>query len=137
MTSMEYNGIIPSMMEWSVFLFCSGVCLAGVASVVYVAFRFLSLVTSMEAGILREFRSSSKAVGKALSDIPEKESKLRSFIQSRMTPTEGEFTPYSDEEAFINEQVEHLRRQGMTDEELDAFVRQAVGTDVGSPENNG
>jgi hypothetical protein len=39
------------------------------------------------------------------------------------------------EEDFLNEQVEHLRRQGLTSEELDAFVRQAVGTDIGNPEN--
>jgi hypothetical protein len=131
----EYIG--PGLWSWAAFLFAAGVCLTGLASVVYVAFRFLSLVVSMEAGILREFKGNSKAVDKALADIPQKEAKLREFIAARMSPTEGEFVPQSDEEAFINEQVEHLRRQGMTDDELDAFVRQAVNTDIGSPENNG
>jgi hypothetical protein len=50
-----------------------------------------------------------------------------------MTPTEGDFTPVSEEEQFIQENVEHLRRQGMTEEELDSFIRQAVG----SEETNG
>jgi hypothetical protein len=125
------------MWAWSGFLFSIGLCLTAFAASLYVALRFLLLVISMEAGILREFKNSSKAVDRALSDIPEKEAKLKSFIQSRMAPTDGEFVPQSDEEAFINEQVDHLRRQGMTDDELDAFIRQAAGTDIGKTETNG
>ena len=127
---MEYFGIIGAW-QWAGLLFAAGSFLFGLACVIYVAMRFLIIAISLDAAILREFKGQSAAVGRALGDIPEKEEKLKSFIQSRMTPTEGEFVPQSEEEQFIQEQVEHLRRQGMTDEELDAFVRQAAG-DMGS-----
>jgi hypothetical protein len=131
---MEFADIMSTVLTWGVFLFGLGVCLLGLAATVYVAYRFMSLVVSMEAGILKEFGRSGKAVNMALEDIPKKEAKLREFIQARMAPTEGGFEPYDDETAFLNEQVMHLREKGLTDEELDAFIRQAVGTDIGKPE---
>lgn len=124
-------------MDTALIVTSFSVLLFALAAVVYVSFRFLALVLSMEVGILKEFKVQRPAMDKALADIPEKEAKLKDFIRARMSPTEGDFTPYSDEEAFINENVEFLRRQGMTDDELDAFIRQAVGTDIGKPENTG
>lgn len=137
MTTMEYADIMQGMLGWCVILFAIGFCLLGVASVVYVAFRFLSLVLSMEVGILKEFQGSQRAVNIALEDVPRKESQLKEFIKARMTPTDGDFVPTDDETAFINEQVDHLRNQGLSAEELDAFVRQAVGSDIGKPEPPG
>lgn len=125
---------MASMWTWAVFLFSAGFCLLGVSAVVYVAFRFLSLALSMEVGILREFRAQTKGVQQVLTQAPAAEATLKEFVKSRFSPTEGAFEAYSDEEAFIQERVEDLRRQGMTPEELDAFVRQAVGSDVGKPE---
>ncbi len=128
-----------------------GVFLFAAACVIYVAFRFLSLVLTLDMAMLREFKYQAINTGQAISTASQavtsaeeamkansvQPSKLREFIAARMSPTQGDFTPYSEEEAFINESVEHLRRQGLNDDELDAFVRQAVGTDIGKPENNG
>ena len=137
MTFMEYADIMPSMISWGVFLFGIGIACAGVAAMVYVAYRFLALVLSMEVGILKEFQGNQKAVNTVLADIPRKESQLKEFIKARMTPSEGDFIPGSDEVAFLNEQVAHLREAGLTNEELDAFIRQAVGSDIGKPEPPG
>ena len=115
-------------------LVAAGFFLFGLSCVIYVALRYLILVLSMDSAILHEFKGQTKTMNKIASAGPIQEEKLKTFIQARMAPTEGDFAPYSEEEAFINEQVEHLRRQGMTDEELDAFVRSAVGTDIGKPE---
>lgn len=126
--------MIPNMMTWAAFLFVVACCLFGLSAIVYVAFRYLSLVLSMEIGILKEFAKHGKVVDKALEDIPAKESQLREFIRARMSPTEGDFVAQNEESQFIQEQAEVLRQKGMTDEELEAFIRQAVGSDIGSAE---
>ena len=122
---MVYLGIIG-------VLLASALLLLGLACVIYVAYRFLIIVLSLDAAILHEFKGQGRNVEKMAKAGPIQEDKLKSFIQARMTPTEGDFVPQSDEEAFINEQVEHLRRQGLTDEELDLFIRQANGTEIGN-----
>lgn len=107
----------------------------GLACVIYVAYRFLALALSMDAAILREFSLTSKSIKQLTQSAgPVLGEKLKEFIANRLTPTEGDFSGSSDEELFLNEQVEHLRRQGLTEEELNAFIRQAVGTDIGKPE---
>jgi len=136
-TFMEDASIMSSVWTWAVLLFSVGFCLLGVSAVVYVAFRFLSLALSMEVGILREFKTQNSGVRQILTQTPAAEATLKDFVKSRFAATEGDFQAYNDEEAFIQERVEDLRRQGMTQEELDAFVRQAVGTDIGKPENEG
>ena len=121
----------------SALLASAGFFLFSLSCVLYVAFRFLILVLSLDSAILREFKGQIGRVDQVTAQGPINEKKLKDFIQSRMAPTEGDYHPYSDEEAFIQEKVEELRHQGMTQEELDAFVRQAVGSDIGSPEQNG
>lgn len=123
------------MLTVALLLAAGGLFLVGLAAVVYVAYRFLALALSMDMAMLREFRVQANASEKAAQSAgPVLGDRLREFISSRMAPTEGEFVPTSDEEMFIQEQVEHLRRQGLTEEELEAFMRQAVGTDIGKPE---
>jgi hypothetical protein len=134
---MEYADIMPSMLNWGVFLFGLGIALSGVAAMIYVAYRFLALVLSMEVGILKEFQGSQKAVNIALADVPRKESQLKEFIKARMAPTEGDFVGADDETQFLNEQVTHLRNQGLTEDELESFIRQAVNSDIGKPEPPG
>ena len=113
-------------------LIAAALFLFGLACVIYVAYRFLVIVLSLDAAILHEFKGHGRNVEQIAKSGPIQEEKLKSFIQARMSPTDGGFVPQSDEEAFINEQVEHLRRQGMSDEELDAFIRQANGTEIGN-----
>ena len=124
-------------MEWgiAVFLVAAALFLVAFAGAIYVVYRFLSLVLSMEIGILKEFGNKSTAANQYAQNQQVTESKLKEFIKSRFSPSEGDFQPYTDEEAFITEQVENLRRQGLSDEELEAFVRQAVGTDIGKTED--
>jgi hypothetical protein len=86
----------------------------------YVLYRFLSLIVSMEVGILKEFGSF---VGSGKQNMF---NKIKEFAQAGMKPTEGDYVPYDDEEAFVAEQVNKLKNKGLTDEELDSFVRQAV-----------
>jgi hypothetical protein len=133
---MEYTDIMPGMWILVAIIFSSALLLFAFASVVYVAYHFMSLVVSMQTALIREFKGQSKAVDIALGDIPNKEAKLKEFIKARMAPTDGGFEPYSDEGAFVQEQVDELRRQGMSQEELDAFVKQAV-SEIGKTKTTG
>jgi hypothetical protein len=120
----------PAYINLAVLLSASGLFLFGLACVIYVAFRFLALVLSLDAAILKEFQMNTNAYRDAARTNPIQESKLKDFIQSRMAPTDGDFIPVSDEEAFLQEQITELRGKGLTDEELEAFVRQAVSDKV-------
>jgi len=122
-------------MELAALLIAAALLLAAFAGAMYVGYKFLHLILSMEIGILKEFGKQSGMVQQAVAQHPVTESKIKEFIKSRFSPSEGDFQAYSDEEAFINENVETLRRQGLTDDELEAFVRQAVGTDIGNEES--
>ena len=115
-------------------LFAGAFFLFAFACAIYVAYRFLSLALSMDAAFLKEFSGQQRTVQQALSQSPIQQSSLKKFSQDRMTPTEGTFEPFNDEEAFLNEQVDRLRQQGLSEEECNEFIRQAVGTSVGSPE---
>ncbi len=126
-----------AMLSWALLLFCAGWFVVGLASLFYVVFRGLTLILGMEVGILKEFKSQHGVIQDVVNQGPANDSKLKQFIKSRFTPTEGDFAPYSDEEAFVQEQVDHLRRQGLSDEELDAFIRQAVSADAGDTPTNG
>ena len=117
------------MLIWSLFLFCAALFILAITALTWVALRFGALVLSMEVGILKEFKSQHAAVQQVIQgpDGPvETGNKLKDFIKSRFSPSEGEFVAPNDEEQFIQEQVEHMRHQGLTDEELDSFIRQAV-----------
>ena len=123
-----------SMISWAIFLFCAGWFALALAALFYVGYRAMTLIIGMEVGIVKEFKNQNGIVQQVVQQGPSTESKLKEFVKSRFTPTEGDFAPYSDEEAFIQEQVEHMRRQGLSEDELDSFIKQAVGTDIGSPE---
>jgi hypothetical protein len=138
-TFMVEEVIMPNMMmNWSLLLLAGSLFIAAIVAFVYVSFRFMSLVLSMEVGILKEFKTQREyvqPVAHTAPDTPVTENKIKDFIKSRFAPTDGAFEGYNDEDAFIQEKVEDLRRQGLTPEELDEFVRHAVGTDIGKPEN--
>ena len=117
-----------------VLILVSGFALFGLAAVTYSAYLFASTVINLQAAVLREMRSHPASTpGKP--DNSEVASPL-SFRPDdpRVAPSDGDFVGQSDEVEFVNEMAENLRRQGMTSEELDAFVRQAVGSDIGSKE---
>lgn len=108
-----------------VLLFAAAMFCFGIASVIYVAFRFLSIAISLDSAILRGIKNKPQEQVQQPTEPP-LESKLREFISSRLAPTQGDFVPYADEVAFLNEQVESLRSKGLTEEELNQFIRQAV-----------
>lgn len=74
----------------------------------------------MEVGILKEFGSP---VGSGKQNTL---NKIKDLAQAGIKSTGGDYIPYDDDEAFVNEQVQKLKNKGLTDEELDVFIRQAV-----------
>ena len=122
------------MLTWAIFLFSAACFLFALAIFLWLGLRFGALILSMEIGILKEFGGIKGTFQPVIQQHEKTENKLKDFIKSRFAPTEGEFISQSDEEQFLQEQVEHLRNQGLNQDELDAFVRQAVGTDIGSPD---
>lgn len=105
----------------------AGLFLFGLACVVYVTYRFLSLVLSMDMAMLREVKLSSRVMASPPVETGQEpiQSQLRSFIQSRMAPTDGDFVGQSDEEMFIREQAEELKDRGVLDAtEIDLFVKE-------------
>lgn len=109
---------------WGLFLF-------GLSSMGYVGFRFLSLVISLEVGILKEFKGSKPSVQPVIQN-PDVLEVAKNFAKGRFEATDGTYIAQNDETQFIQEQVENLRKSsaGLTEEELDAFVRQAVSEQV-------
>lgn len=104
----------------------------------YVSLRFAMMALSMDAALLREFKVASKHIAdisqsnrEILNSSGENlQTKLRDFVASRMSPTEGEFIHQTDEEAWLAEQLNNARAEGMSKEEIQAFVSQAIGADV-------
>lgn len=104
-------------------LLCGAIALVAAASFVYVTFRFLSMALSLDAALLREFKGirTPQAHQAALT----LDDQLKQFINSRMKPTDGDFVPSSEEDLFINEQVNRLREQGdFSEEEIKQFVHE-------------
>jgi hypothetical protein len=112
-------------------LFAAGFFVLSVAAVVYVAYRFLALALSMDAAILREFKQrpvSAPPMSNVGQEFPNITGSQANPFAGKQPDTEGDFVPHSDEGAFIAEQVELIRQQqGLTEEDMEKFIRQAKG----------
>jgi|GEM_PF-2911151 hypothetical protein len=118
------------MIELAILLVAAAFFLAALSAVIYVAYRFLLMALSVDAALLREFKATPRQLQEAKSTENVLGGQLREFIAARMKPTEGEFVGNTDEEMFIQEQIKLAEAQGMTAEEIKAFMSQAV-TDKG------
>jgi len=88
------------------------------AAFVYVLVRLLMAILSLDSAIAREIFMLRS--GKASSNYN---------IEAAMAakPTEGAFEPTTDEEAALYEVARRARAEGMSDEEIAAFIRQGIG----------
>lgn len=96
------------------FAFLSGAAFA------YVLFRFLLVILSVDAAIARGIKellvfqsSNSPIVGGHI-----------------VKPDDGDFQPMTDEEAAIAEAVRKAKEEGLTDQEIEHFIRQGVSDSV-------
>lgn len=117
---MNYTEVAP-LGAWVLLSFGIGFCLFGLAALVYVAFRFMAVVTGLEISMLRELMSQRRSGQVVLNPV------------AGMGPaaTEGSFEPYDEQHAYVQERAAELRREGLAPEELDAFMQQAVADEVG------
>ena len=124
------------MFALAALLAAAALFIAALALFLWVTFHYWNIALSLGSAILSELRSrpvTSLSTQPAASTEAVLGSQLKQFIKDRMSPTEGDFVTNSDEELFIQEQVKNLRDQGnggISEEELQAFVRQAVSDKV-------
>lgn len=102
-----------------------------IALLAWVVFSFQSTALQMGLALIHELRSARSVSQIASSPTSESllGSQLKQFIADRMKPTDGGFEVNSDEELYLAEVVKKLRDEsagGITDVELEAFVRQSV-----------
>lgn len=107
-------------MGWGAFFFGLGIALIGLTCMVYVAWRFLAVIAGLEMQMLREIINQQRGVAVVNPLV----------AAGHVKPTQGDFVPYNDEEAFINERAAELRREGLAPSDLEEFVRQAVKDEV-------
>lgn len=119
------------MIAWSLFLFALACLMFCVAIFLWLGLRFGALVLSMEVGILREFKGTSAKVHPVGQPHVNPEV-LSNYPKSSFEATDGMFVQQDEDTQFVQEQVENLRKgnAGLTEEELDQFVRQAVADKV-------
>jgi hypothetical protein len=105
------------------------------ACLVYVAFKFLSLGISLDAMLSRQLymqqlqQASQQQVKQPGQQFSQQfQNELHDFMNRPQT--EGEFIPASDTESFVREEAEKLRKKGMSEEEMQQFIQQAVGAEL-------
>lgn len=119
-------------MNWLIFaaaLAAAALFAAALALLVWVICTQLGVLVVQAIAILHELKTHPAIVAGATASTSESilGGQLKEFISSRMKPTEGEFVTNSDEELFLQEQIKILRDQGgLSEEEIEAFVRQGV-----------
>jgi hypothetical protein len=98
----------------AILLLAAAVFFASAALFAYVLFKFFSLALALDAHFLREFRMRPP--------VP----------QGSPKPDQGDFVPYSDEEAWAAEATGRAVREGaITDEDITNFLRHGVGAATG------
>lgn len=132
----EGNPVAP---VWQIcaILVSGGLFLFGLGCVIYVSFKYLSMAIGLDAMLSRQLQSQMSAMmqqpqmAPGVAGQPNLADQLRQFMSAQKMPqTDGEFIPYSDEEAAVREEVEKLRKKGLSEEELNNFVNQAVGANL-------
>ena len=95
----------------SVLLLCA-------AAFVYVLIRLLVAILSLDSAIAREIFALR-------SGKPPANYNIEAAMAAK--PTEGAFEPTTDEEAAIYEIARRAKAEGMSDEEIAAFIKQGIG----------
>ncbi len=119
-------------MNWLVFaaaIAASALFIAAISLLVWVVSTQLSVLISQSIAVLQELRirTGITAAGAAPTSESILGSQLKDFIANRLKPTDGDFITNSDEELYLQEQIKALRDQGgLTEQEIEAFVRQGV-----------
>ena len=91
----------------------------------YVCFRFLSVIVTLDIAIARGLTPPQPvASDRPTGTMPFINMPPRAVPQD---PTDGEFIPYTDEEAFLNERARQLRKEhGLDDTSLDAALEEII-----------
>jgi hypothetical protein len=100
-----------SIIELSILLFAGALFCISLAAVLYVAYKFLAVVTTLDMAILR-----IQANARPQPFIPTAENEaavlsthLKMAMSGKIPTTEGEFIASSDEELFVQEELEKLK----------------------------
>jgi hypothetical protein len=129
-----YNAIM--IWQIALLLVSAGLFLFGLACLIFASQRFLTVAV---VEIKKQIASSPKSTGQFPHPGLDLNQKMQEFWEKRLTPTDGGFDPYNEEEMFVREKVEELRNIGvfagqeMSDGEMEDYVKQSL-RDSGFPE---
>jgi hypothetical protein len=120
--------MIPFIIFITWLTLCFGFLLLSVAVVAWVSWKFYTVAIGCDLAVFKESQRAMDIYTKTIASIPKPDIHSPSNVTLPMTQeaTEGTFEPYNEEVALLNEQVAHLRRSGLNDEELDQFIKQAA-----------
>lgn len=120
----------------------AGFCLLGLAAVSYVAFHYLQLIYKQQAQPLRlaplQPAQAPPFSGLNISD-PKEHDAVQELLRRMAPPSEGDFVPHSDEDAWRHEQVAFARRDiggdndELTQREMEELIA-ATGVTINSNE---
>jgi predicted Rdx family selenoprotein len=126
----EYN----AAMIWQIalLLIAGGLFLFGLACFVFAVQRFLTIaIVEIKKQIASSLSTSAQSPfpGGMGFDLNKK---MQEFWEKRLTPTDGGFDGYNEEEMFVREKVDELKDIGVLDaeqmnqDEMETFVKQAL-----------
>jgi len=96
-----------SWIELSVLLFASGFFLFGLATVVYVSWRYAIMALSMDAALLREFKGTPLPQSPQMPSTQVGSANYQTY--GKPAKTDGGFFTMSDEQAWEQEQLEQAK----------------------------
>lgn len=122
-----YNAVM--IWQIALVLVAGGLFLFGLACFVFAVQRFLTVaIVEVKKQIASSLKPQEHFPGLGI-DLNKK---MEEFWEKRLTPTEGGFDAYNEEEMFVREKVEELRACGalddtqMSQKEMETFVQQAL-----------
>lgn len=131
-----YNN--PMIWQVALLFIAGGLFLFGLACFVFAVQRFLTIaVVEVKKQIAFSMRPSEHPLTAGMGFDLNK--KMQEFWEKRLTPTDGGFDGYNEEEMFVREKVDELKDIGVLDAtqmsqgEMETFVKQAL-RDQGFPE---
>lgn len=125
----EQTSIMLAMYWQIVFLLIAGgLFLFGLACLIFASERFLTVAI---VEVKRQIASSANIPGRFPGVGADLEKSMQEFWKKRLTPTEGGFDPYNEEEMWVREKAEELKAVGalddkMSDAEMVAFVKESL-----------
>lgn len=111
-------------MQWvyiSVFVACAALFMTAFSAAIYVAYRFLAVIVTLDAAMSRSRALTAELKNPVL------------FPSNHTQPEsqDGTAEPYDEEALYIAEAVRKVRGQdGLSDEELQKFIAGARGVDL-------